>query len=271
MRVVRSSCTRLLQRRLSSRPAAAKRVAIRYGSFNCGHSIEDTEVIRDWVERRPDLELSLQVMSGDDFSFDELAELDHLVVSTSSVYGQAPGSISQFAHQLLLTAETAPGRLSHLQHAVWGNGDDRWFRTYMNAPRFIDHLLERAGSRRFYARGECGEPHAPTHSSDCQVKDWVPGMWAALASAGQPADPPVAWDALWADEPSPRHQDMTEWSLRELVERHGPLEGAPTALAKPGDAYHAMVTEVQAQVAARRARVEARRRRAEEERLNQPP
>ena len=26
----------------------------------------------------------------------------------------------------------APGCLSHLQHAVWGNGDERWYRAYMN-------------------------------------------------------------------------------------------------------------------------------------------
>ena len=32
---------------------------------------------------------------------------------------------------------------------------------YMNVPRMVDHLLERAGSRRFFARGETSEPHTP--------------------------------------------------------------------------------------------------------------
>ena len=30
-----------------------------------------------------------------------------------------------------------------LQHAVWGNGDERWYKTYMNVPRVLDSLLER--------------------------------------------------------------------------------------------------------------------------------
>ena len=53
----------------------------------------------------------------------------------------------------------------------------------MNVPRVLDALLERCGSRRFYARGESGEPHAPTGESAVQVEDWVPGMWGALAEA----------------------------------------------------------------------------------------
>ena len=94
------------------------------------------------------------------------------------------------------------------------------YSTYMNVPRVLDALLERCGSRRFYARGESGEPHAPTGESAVQVEDWVPGMWGALAEA-RLSDPPVAWEALWAHEPSPRHQEMTVWSLRELVEKYG--------------------------------------------------
>ena len=140
----------------------------------------------------------------------------------------------------------------------------------MNVPRVLDSLLERCGSRRFYARGECGEPHAPTGQSEVQVEDWVPGMWGALAEA-QPADPPVAWDALWAKEPSPHHQEMAIWSLREMVEKQGALKAGPSALAKPDEEYLRMVDEVQAEAEARRARLEARRRRAEEERLSQPP
>ena len=64
---------------------------------------------------------------------------------------------------------------------------------------------------------------------------------------------------------------MTQWGLRELVSRHGNLDGPPSKLAKPDDEYWGMIKEVQAEIDDRRARLEARRRRAEEERLSQPP
>ena len=129
------------------------------------------------------LDLLMRVADGDEFDFDSLASCSHLVLATSSCLGHPPHNLSGFAHQLLLAGETAPGCLSHLQHAVWGNGDERWYSTYMNVPRVLDALLERCGSRRFYARGESGEPHAPTGESAVQVEDWVPGMWGALAEA----------------------------------------------------------------------------------------
>lgn len=257
-------------RRLSSLPA--KRIAIVYGTFDCGNSAEDAEIMLDYVQQRhPDLAPSVQVTSGEEFDFDSLTQVSHLVLSTSSWFGHPPHGLIDFAHQLLLTSETAPGCLSHLQHAVWGNGDERWFKTFMNVPRYMDALLERTGSRRFYARGECGEPHAPSRVSDCQVVDWTPGMWSALLSDAAPEEAPVAWDALWEYEPSPRHQDMTQWGLRELVSRYGNIDGPPSKLAKPGEGYWSMVKEVQAELDERAARLEARRRRREEERLGQPP
>lgn len=266
-----------LPRRLSSVPRhfsslPAKRVAIVYGTFDCGKSAEDAQILLDYVQQQhPDLKLDVSVSSGDEFDFDSLTQVSHLVLSTSSWFGHPPLGLRDVAHQLLLTAETAPGCLSHLQHAVWGNGDERWFKTFMNVPRYMDALLERSGSRRFYARGECGEPHAPARVSDCQVVDWAPGMWSALLSDAPPEEPSVAWDALWEHEPSPRHQEMTQWGLRELVSRHGNLDGPPSKLAKPDDEYWGMIKEVQAEIDDRRARLEARRRRAEEERLRQPP
>ena len=79
--------------------------------------------------------------------------------------------MAEFTHQLLLAADTNPGCLKHLQHAVWGNGDERWLNTYMNIPRYVDQLLAECGSRRFYARGEAGEPHSPTGSEACWAED----------------------------------------------------------------------------------------------------
>ena len=43
-------------------------------------------------------------------------------------------------------------------------------------------------------------------------------MWAAAASRAARAggDPPVAWDALWADAPSPHHHDLPSWGLDDF-------------------------------------------------------
>lgn len=260
------SLRRLVPTRRCFSSVPDKRVAIVYGTFDKEDSLADAEVIRDLATDVA----SVQMWSGDNFDFSSLTHASHLVISTSSWLGLPPPNFVGFAHQLLLAAETSPGCLSHLQHAVWGNGDAWWLKTYMNVPRYMDALLERCGSRRFYARGEWGEPHAPARSSECFIEDWAPGMWRALASAER-AQPPVAWDALWEYEPSPRHQEMVQWSLRELVAKQGGLDGPPSVLAKPDEAYWSMIAEVKAEAEARRAELAEKRRRAEEERLNQPP
>ena len=40
----------------------------------------------------------------------------------------------------------------------------------------MDMLLEKCGSRRFYERGEFGEPHAPTGADACDPKEWSKGI-----------------------------------------------------------------------------------------------
>jgi len=129
-----------------------------------------------------------------------------------------PANIAAFTHQLMQTAVNEPGSLSHLQHAVWGNGHRNWSRTYMNMPRYLDQLLEKCGSRRFYARGELNEPHAASGSEKCQLEDWVPGMWQAMIASDINA-PAVSWDAQWDLLPSPTHQDLKlPFSISELEE-----------------------------------------------------
>ena len=198
----------------------------------------------------------------------------YLVLSTSSQNGFPPGNFVDFAHQLLLAAETAPEPdfLSHMQHAVWGNGDPRWLGTYMNVPRFVDHLLEECGSRRFYARGEANEPHAPTRSTHCEIDEWASGMWQAMQQQQQQQQhdaaatpPPVAWDALWEDAPSPHHHEVRELGLEVLVKRYGPLSRCVSSFARPDELYLKAVDEYR-QLQEKRAeqlreRMEARRRR----------
>ena len=235
--------------------ASRKVVAIVYGSFDKDLSLRDAEELHRTAP--PNIEVR-EPVAGDAFDFDSLATATHLVVAASSQNGFPPHNFVDFAHQLLLTAETGDDDcLGHLSHAVWGNGDDRWYKTFMNVPRYVDLLLEECGSRRFYARGEYDEPHAPTGADSCEAPVWAAGMWDALQADASADAPPVAWNALWEYQPSPRHHDVSEYGLDVLVRRYGELSGMPTTFARPDDVYHQMIEGV------RREREERERARLE--------
>ena len=80
-------------------------------------------------------------------------------------------------------------------------------------------------------------------------------MWAAAMEPA--AAPPVAWDALWASEPSPIHHDVFAFGLDSLLRRRGELKDGPSVFARPDEAYWQVVAE------ARREREEVAERRAE--------
>merc|ERR1711904_167770 len=124
-----------------------------------------------------------EIKSGDDFDFNSLKDMKFLIICTSSQYGFPPKNFGKFAHHLLTAASTNPGCLSHLKHVVYGNGDETYFNTYMNMPRYMDRLLEKAGSKRFFARGETGEPNAPLDLEKCTCVAWAPAV-ASAAKAG---------------------------------------------------------------------------------------
>ena len=109
-----------------------------------------------------------------------------------------PPNFAQFAHQLLRAAQNPDKPLKHLQHTVFGNGDETYFKTYMNMPRYIDLLLEKAGSKRFFARGENGEPFADLDTDMVSCKDWAQLMWKTAEKASTTDVPAVKWDACWA-------------------------------------------------------------------------
>merc|ERR1712066_1205477 len=56
--------------------------------------------------------------------------------------GMPPPEFKDFAHHLLTAATKSPGCLKHLQHAVYGNGDETYYNTFMNMPRYMDLLLD---------------------------------------------------------------------------------------------------------------------------------
>ena len=158
---------RAIARRCSSAASSSRRperVSIVYGTFCNGSSRLDAQAIAASATASR-LRFRVNVEDGAAFDFDGLRDTAFLLVSTSSWLGMPPANLAGFAQQLLLAAETHPGCLAHLQHAVWGRGDERWLRTYMSVPRHLDALLSRCGSRRFFARGELGEPHAPTSAA----------------------------------------------------------------------------------------------------------
>ena len=221
-------------------------VATVYGSFERGETHEDAHIIRSMAPANLRL---LDPQSGEDFDFNSLKDVDYLIICTSSMNGFPPMNFADFAHQLLLASETGEkGCLSHLSHTVWGNGDPRWFKTFMSMPRYTDLLLEACGSRRFYARGEYDEPHAPTFSDACDVETWAADMWEVLRRDAANTDTgssaaPVAWDAQWADTPSPRHHNVLEYELEAQLKRYGELEKPPSIFSRPGAAYAQLVEE----------------------------
>jgi len=206
----------------------APNVALVYGSFFMGDSVRDIGVIQKAFPGIDGMEVG-EPVEGNDFDFDTLKDCKMLVICTSSMYGMPPSNFSEFAHHLLTAATKHPGCLSHLQHAVYGNGDETYYGTYMNMPRYMDMLLEKCGSKRVFARGETGEPNAQMDTSKCTCNDWAPAMWTAVKSGGGDA---VAWDALWAKEPSEHHSNVTEFDLAKLEKKLGKPEKSPVMFSK---------------------------------------
>ena len=102
------------------------------------------------------------------------------------------------------------------------NGDETYIDTYMNVPRVVDLLLERAGSRRFFARGETSEPHTPLGLDMVDAQQWGPGMWKAMqASVGKETAPAVAWDAHWEGSKPNHHDTTTDWDLKKIAKKFG--------------------------------------------------
>jgi len=210
----------------------APNVALVYGSFFMGDSERDIKTIKDSFPGIDGLEV-MEPSTGDDFNFDSLKDCKFLIVCTSSQYGFPPKNFGQFAHHLLTAATNHSGCLSHLQHAVYGNGDETYFKTFMNMPRYMDMLLEKCGSRRFYARGETGEPHAPLDTDKCRCLEWAPAMWKAVADAAKdPTAAAVPWDALWAKQSSEHHHKVTQFDLTKLEKKSGKAKATPQMFSK---------------------------------------
>lgn len=216
----------------------APNVALVYGTFYEGNSERDIKTIQKDFPGIVGLEIAAPV-AGSEFNFDSLMDSKFLIVCTSSQLGMPPPNFRNFAHHLLTAATRSPGCLSHLQHAVYGNGDPMYYDTYMNMPRYMDLLLEQCGSRRFYARGEFDQPHAPLDTDKCCCTEWSLGMWAAAAEAVNvgPEGKIVPWDALWAKQKSEHHHNVTKWDLTKLEKKmDGKLPRTPSMLQNLGTA-----------------------------------
>lgn len=219
--------------------AAGGNVALVYGSFFMGDSVRDINAIKDTfpqILRIAGLEV-IEPVEGNDFDFNTLKDCRVLVLCTSSQIGYPPPNCKDFAHALLAAATTNPGCLSHLRHVVYGNGDETYFKTYMNVPRYLDLLLEKCGSKRIFARGETGEPNAALGVEACQCTAWAPAMWSSLAAsvaaeAEGDKDPSVPWDALWAVQRSEHHEKVTEFTLEQLEKKLGKPEKPPSVFSK---------------------------------------
>mmetsp|Transcript_28218 Transcript_28218/g.49290 ORF Transcript_28218/g.49290 Transcript_28218/m.49290 type:complete len:174 (-) Transcript_28218:544-1065(-) len=163
----------------------ASKVALVYGSIT--GSSRSVDVISKGFPDINGLELVTPI-EGNAFDVNVLADCKLLVVCASRGYALP---------QLLLLAEDKPGCLSHLQHAVYEQGDAFGSQHgLLDMPRYIDELLEKCGSRRFFPRGETGKPFAPLDCVKLTVQEWTSAMWAAAAKA-DPGAPSVPLDITW--------------------------------------------------------------------------
>jgi len=222
-------------------------VSIVYGSFTPqGNARSDAHEIHEVFSRISSFNVT-KPTDGTSFDFNLLAEKSTdkqlLIIATSSMFGQPPQNFIPFAHNLLLAADTNPGCLAHLHHAVWGSGDQRWFDTFMNVPRYSDQLLEKCGSKRIHARGEFGEPHL--EEKECEsAGGWAERVVVSMMKEVQDAGcgkGGVPWDALWESHNSPTHNVVRGFTLENLMQSHGCLEGGPSSLARVGKEYETLV------------------------------
>jgi flavocytochrome c len=193
-------------------------VAVLYGSFFMGDSKRDTGDILEAFPADCKLSCNKEGIEGNSFDFNNLKDTKYLVVCTSSMYGNPPKNFWEFYFHLKEASENPNKPLAGLQHAVYGNGDETYIDTYMNVPRMVDTLLERAGSRRFYARAETGEQFKPLEDEMIEAAVWAPGMWKAMMEATDATAPGVAWDAAGKSQ---HHDDATDWDISKLEKKFG--------------------------------------------------
>jgi flavocytochrome c len=198
-------------------PSGGQDIAVVYGSFFMGDSERDGASI---VDSFPGIEglAAPKAVTGNDFDFNSLANTKYLIVCTSSMYGNPPKNFWQFYYHLKAASLNGAQPLKGLKYAVYGNGDETYLDTYMNVPRMVDTLLEKAGATRFYARGETGEPHAPTGAGMIEAPVWAEGMWGAVAAG---SDAAVAWDSCWEGSKPNHHTDVTDWDMAHLQKKFG--------------------------------------------------
>ena len=196
-------------------------VAVVYGSFFMGDSKRDSSDILGSFPSDTGLSICKAPIEGNNFDFNKLKDTKYLIVCTSSMYGNPPKNFWEFYFHLKAASENPNKPLKGLQFAVYGNGDETYLDTYMNVPRMVDTLLERAGARRFYGRGETGEPYTPLKVEDgIEAAVWAPAMWESLKKADKSA-PSVAWDACWEGSKPAHHADVTDWDLMKLEKKFG--------------------------------------------------
>ena len=125
--------------------------------------------------------------SGNEFMTSEdllvsLQDTSKLIVVTSSRNGLPPPNMLKFVEGLIKAADEKFERkpLTGLHHAVFGNGNAKWFKTYMSIPRLIDAKLTELGSKRIIPRGEYFESYKNLNLDHLKLSDWGTYVWDEL-------------------------------------------------------------------------------------------
>lgn len=100
-----------------------------------------------------------------------------LIIVTSSYNGTPPDNAAKFCQWL--QSGLSKDALKGVNYAVFGCGDHDWVDTFQAIPKLIGGLLEKAGAKRIYERGE-GDVAG---DFDEQFSSWYKGLWHNLAKA----------------------------------------------------------------------------------------
>eukprot|EP00466_Bigelowiella_natans_P019491 jgi/Bigna1/82031/fgenesh1_pg.87_\ len=181
----------------------------------------------------------LKVRSGNSFNFNDLKNTKFIVIVVSTKNGYPPDNFWKFYYHLKKASENGKKKLTGLQHAVFGNGDPAYGRLYMNIPRAVDVLLERAGSRRFFARGENNEYFAPHETKTLTPEEWAEGMWKAMMKDAESSQAPVDFGATWSisqRESYNMSKGFKDYTIRQLKRKFKVLKDlVPSFAASPDD------------------------------------
>jgi len=151
----------------NSTPAATVNLTVLYGT----QTGTAASLSRGFVKDAKKLGFAAKAMDMAEFSADQLKDVTHLLIITSTYGDGEPPDNAKALHAELLS-DAAPS-LAHLEYAVLGLGDTNYEKFCACAIEFDERLLK-LGARRIYERVDCDLDY------EAAAQSWFEGVCAVL-------------------------------------------------------------------------------------------